>query len=79
MVKIRLMGTPDDVATLAACLGELVEILESSQDYANRRHSPLVRRYLTCRVTDRTLERVGRLLHRQEPAAGHPPGPEATL
>jgi len=68
MIKIRLMGTPDDVATLAACLGELVEVLEESPDYANRGPSSLVRRYLTVRVTDHTLVRMATLLqhHAQE-------------
>ena len=61
MIKVRLMGTREEVETLAACLGALVEVLEASPDYPNRGAAPLVRRYLTVRVTDRTLARVGLL------------------
>ena len=61
MIAVRLMGTPEDVATLAACLGAIAEVLESSADYPNRGASTLVRRYLTCRVTDRTREIVATL------------------
>lgn len=62
MLNVRLMGTREEVETLATCLGELVEVLEVSTDYPNRGASTLVRRYLTVRVTDQTLERVGLLL-----------------
>ena len=58
MITVRLMGTPEDVATLAACLSAVVEVLETSADYPNRGASPLVRRYLTCRITDHTREIV---------------------
>lgn len=61
MIKVRLMGTREEIDTLAACLGELVEVLETSTDYPNRGDATLVRRYLTVRVTDRTRERVGLL------------------
>jgi hypothetical protein len=36
MIKLRLMGVPEEVATLAACVGALVEVLEESSDYPNR-------------------------------------------
>jgi hypothetical protein len=58
MITVRLMGTSEDVATIAACLDAMVEVLETSADYPNRRASTLVRRYLTCRVTDHPREIV---------------------
>lgn len=58
MITVRLMGTPEDVATLAVCLGAMVEVLETSADYPHRGASTLVRRYLTCRITDHTQEIV---------------------
>jgi hypothetical protein len=70
MLTVRLMGTRKEVETLAACLGALVEVLEASPDYPNRGASTLVRRYLTVRVTDRTLERVGLLLQRRKGRGG---------
>jgi hypothetical protein len=61
MITVRLMGTPEDVATLAACLSAVVEVLETSADYPNRGASTFVRRYLTCRVTDHTREIIATL------------------
>jgi hypothetical protein len=73
MLNVRLMGTREEVETLAACLGELVEVLEASPDYPNRGAGTLVRRSLMVRVTDRTLERVGMLLQgRKERSAEEP-------
>ena len=66
MITIRLMGTPEEVATLAACMGALVEVFEASRDDPNRGHAHLVRRYLRVRVTDHTRERVAILVQRQE-------------
>lgn len=73
-MQVRLMGTQDEVETLAACLGELVEVLEASTAYPNRGASTLVRRYLTVRVTDRTLETVALLVRRQ---TGNDPPPSS--
>ena len=72
MITVRLMGAPEDVATLAACLGEVVEVLEASADYPNRGSSPLVRRYLQCRITDRIREIVA-LLVRGQASRDQPP------
>jgi hypothetical protein len=66
MIRLRLMGPPEEVATLAACVGALVEVLEESPDYPNRGTTSLVRRYLSVRVTDQTLARVAGLLQQKE-------------
>lgn len=50
MITIRLMGTPEEVATRAACMGALVEGLKTSPDDPNRGHARLVRQYLRVRV-----------------------------
>ena len=44
MITIRLMGTPEEVAALTACVGALVEVLEESSDDPNRGHAHRVRR-----------------------------------
>jgi len=72
MIIVRLMGTLEDIATLAACLGEVVEVLEVSTAYPNRGSLPLVRRYLQCRITDRTREIVA-LLVRGQASRDQPP------
>lgn len=46
MVKVRLTGLPDDVASLAQDLHTCYRIVEESPDYPRRR-SQLVNRYLT--------------------------------
>lgn len=66
MLKVRLMGTREEVETLAACLGDLVEVLEASTDDLNRGDTTRVRRYLTVQVTDRTREMVGMRLQGRE-------------
>jgi hypothetical protein len=70
MITLRLMGPPEEVATLAACVGALVDVLEESPDYPNRGQSGRVRRYLSVRVTDQTLERVAGLLQWEEADGG---------
>jgi hypothetical protein len=46
MITMRLMGTPEEVATLAACMGALVEVFEASCDDPYRGHAHRVRRDL---------------------------------
>jgi hypothetical protein len=70
MIHVRLMGTPNDVATLAACLRSFVEVLEASSDHQNRGASTLVRRSLTVLVTDRTLKSIVWLVQAQEGGDG---------
>jgi hypothetical protein len=53
--------TPEDVTILAVYLSAVVEVLEISADYPNRGRSTLIRRYLTCRVTEHTREVVATL------------------
>lgn len=45
MVKLRLIGTPDEVAKATDLIRDLFLVLDSSRDYPVR-SSPLVRRYL---------------------------------
>ena len=56
MITVRLMGTPEDVATLAACLGAMVEVLETSADYPNRGAS--VRRGMTVSGSGTVIQQV---------------------
>lgn len=66
MITMRLMGTPEEEATLAAGMGALVEVFEASRDDPNRGHAHRVRQYLRVCVTDHTRERVATRVQRQE-------------
>lgn len=45
-LKVRIEGTPADVALFAAVLHGIVDVLDESRDYSNRGRSEFVRRYL---------------------------------
>lgn len=47
LVKIRLEGKPETVATVSAVLKQVLPVIEISKDYPNRPPSEDVRRYVT--------------------------------
>ena len=53
MVKVRLMGLPDEVADLADAMESAGVVLERSEPRANRRGSAYVRVYLDVDVPPR--------------------------
>jgi hypothetical protein len=50
MIKIRLMGLPEDLDAMLTQLARVVELLEVSPTHQNRGTSQLVRQYVTVRV-----------------------------
>ena len=46
MVKVRLVGMPEDVALVTAVLAATLRVVEESRNYPNR-GGELVRRYVT--------------------------------
>lgn len=52
MVKVRLQGLPDEVATIAEAMEAVGCVMERSKPYANRGSSRYVRVYMDCTMPE---------------------------
>ncbi|MBS2538846.1 hypothetical protein KGQ20_39480 [Catenulispora sp. NF23] len=55
-MRIRLMDTPDQVEAVAAVLRHAFDVVEESDEYANRGTSRMVRRYVDLRLRPKDAE-----------------------